>query len=161
MSAPLPSSSRGGTPLTAVTSKSHSFLAHNDPIERELCGSRWSALHCDARICIRDGLVKSQRLDVAAEFAQRVKPLRRAGARIAHEIIETVFSGDDDKMRDAAGQAHADDHGITARDVRIDQLVRRQVLVHVPDAIRREPRRAIPIKPALVGESARRTYKPA
>ncbi len=63
----------------------------------------------------RDRLVKSQRLDVAAEFAQRIKPFRRAGARIAHEIVETVFPRNDDKMRDAASQPHAHDHWISAR----------------------------------------------
>ena len=60
-----------------------------------------SAPRGQLRIRSGDGLVESQRLDVAAEFSQRVKPFRRAGAGIAYEIIETIFPGDDDEMRDA------------------------------------------------------------
>src|SRR4029450_7778034 len=82
------------------------------------------------RVCVSDGLIKSERLNVAAEFPQRVQPFRRAGARIAHEIIEAVFPCNHDKMRDSASQPHAHDHGISVRDVRIDQLIRRQVFVN-------------------------------
>ena len=98
--------------------------------------------------------------DVAAEFSQRVKPFRRAGARIAHEIIETVFPGDDDKMRDAITQPHAHDHGISVRDVRIDQLIRGQIFIHVAHPIGCKPRRTVPVKPPLVRESARRSQEP-
>ena len=52
-------------------------------------------------IPIRDRLVKSQRLDVAAKLAERVETFRRAVAGITHEIVEPVFAGDDDKMCDA------------------------------------------------------------
>src|SRR5262245_13697223 len=80
-----------------------------------------SGLHCDFRICISDRLIESQRLDVAAELAQRIKPFRRASARIAHEVVEAVFPSDHDKMRDAAGQTHADNNWISVCDVRIDE----------------------------------------
>src|SRR5258708_5206589 len=116
-----------------------------------------SAAHCDFRIRVGDRLVESQSLDVAAEFSQRIKALRRAPAGIAHEIIEAVFACDDDKMRDAATQPYAHNYGISVRDVRIDQLIRRQVFVNVPHPIGRDPRRAIPVNPALVRESARRS----
>src|SRR5215831_16866603 len=114
----------------------------------------WSAAHCDFRIRIGDRLVKSQRLDIAAELAQRVETFRRTGAGIAHQIIEAVLSRDDDKMRDAAGQTYAYDYGISVRDVRIDQLIGRQVFVNVPHPIGGEPRRTIPVNPALVRVSA-------
>jgi len=71
----------------------------------------------------RHRLVKSQRLDIAAEFAQRVEAFRRAGAGIGNEIVESIFASDHDKMRDAAGQSHSHDDGISAGKIRIDQLI--------------------------------------
>ena len=68
-----------------------------------------------------------------------------------HEVVEPVFAGDDDKMRDTASQPHPHDDGVSAGEVRIDQLIRSQVFVCVPDAFGREPCRAIPINPALLG----------
>src|SRR6266496_3014644 len=115
-------------------------------LRRKLCGK--------TRIRIRNGLVKSEGLDVTAEFAQRVETFCRASARIAHEIVETVLTRDDDKMRHAARQSYSHDDRVSPVDIRIDQLIRREVFVHVPDAIRREPCRTVPINPAVLGVSA-------
>src|SRR5216110_222312 len=109
---------------------------------------------------IPDQLIKSERLDVAAKLAQRVETLCGPGAGIAHKIVESVFAGDDNKMGDAASQAHAHDHGVSMGEVRIDELIRGQVFVHVPDAVGRVPCRAVPINPAVVGVSANGSQKP-
>src|SRR6266516_828293 len=93
------------------------------------------SLRREPRVYIRDRLVKSQRLDVAAELAQRIEAFRRTAAGILYEIVKPVFAGNDDKMRDAAGQPHPHDHGISVREVRIHQLVRGQIFVYVADAI--------------------------
>ena len=104
-------------------------------------------------IPIRDRLVKSQRLDVAAKLAERVETFRRAVAGITHEIVEPVFAGDDDKMCDATWQPHPHDDGVSTGEVRIDELIRGQVFVGVPDVVGRQPCRALPINPAALGVS--------
>jgi hypothetical protein len=45
-------------------------------------------------------LIKAQGFDWAAELAQRIETSGRARAGIAHEVVEAVLAGDDDKMRD-------------------------------------------------------------
>ena len=65
-------------------------------------------------MCARDRLVKSQGLNVAAELAQRVETFRRAGAGIGNEVVEPILAGNDDKMRDAAGQSDSHDDRISA-----------------------------------------------
>ena len=108
-------------------------------------------------IRLRDRLVESQRLDITAEFTQWIEASASACPWIGDEIIEAVFAGDHHEMSDAAGQSHAHDHRISVRDIRVDEMIRRQVLVDMADAIRREPRRAIPVKSALFRESVRRS----
>src|SRR5438874_1330299 len=76
-----------------------------------------SPVRGELRTRIRNGLVKSERLDVTAEFAQRVETFCRTRARIAHEVVETLFPGDHDKMRHATRQTHTDDHRISVRQV--------------------------------------------
>src|SRR5437667_11696803 len=56
---------------------------------------------------IRDWLIESQRLDVAAELAQRVKALCSAAAGIAYEIVETVLASNHHKMRHTACETNA------------------------------------------------------
>src|SRR2546423_1431055 len=63
-------------------------------------------------------------------------------------------------MRDPAGKADTDDDRITAAQVRIDQRIRRQIFVDVPDAFRRPPHGPVPVKPALVGVAAGVGEKP-
>ena len=75
-------------------------------------------------IPIRDRLVKSQRLDVAAKLAERV-----------------------------TWQPHPHDDGVSTGEVRIDELIRGQVFVGVPDVVGRQPCRALPINPAALGVS--------
>ena len=112
-----------------------------------------SPLHRQLLIYIRNRLVKSQRLDVTAEFTQRVETFCRAGARVGNKVIEAVLTRDHDKVSHTARQSHSYDDGIATAEVRIDQLLRGQVLVHVPHAIGRKPRRTVPINPAVLGVS--------
>ena len=108
---------------------------------------------------VRNRFVKSQALDVAAELAQRIEPFRRATAGILHQIIEPILAGDHNKMRDAARQPYPHDDGISAGEIRIDQLIRCQVFIHVPHPVGSEPRGAVPVKPTLFGVSRRRKSK--
>src|SRR5215471_17828875 len=73
---------------------------------------------------IRDWLVKSQRLNIAAKLAEWVKAFASTSAGIAHEVIEALFAGDDNKMRDAVPQADPHNDRIPASEVRVNELIR-------------------------------------
>src|SRR5204863_437729 len=59
-----------------------------------------------------------------------------------------------DQLRHAVRQSHSYNDRISPREIRIDQLIRCQVFIYVPNTVGREPGRAVPIKPALLSESA-------
>ena len=69
---------------------------------------------------IRNRLVKSERFDVAAEFAQRVETFFGASARIAHQIVKALFTGNHDKMRYAARQPHPHQGAVELEEGRVD-----------------------------------------
>ena len=110
--------------------------------------------------CRRQRLIKPQRLDIAAEFAQGIVAFGGAGAGVADEVVEAVFAGDDDKVGDPAAETHAHDDGVAAGEVGIDQGVGWQVFVDLPDTVGRPPGGAVPVKPALVGVTAHGGEKP-
>ena len=63
---------------------------------------------------IRDWLVKSQRLDVAAKLAQWIKSSPSAAARVGDEIVKAFLARDDNKMSGSACESHPHDHRISA-----------------------------------------------
>jgi hypothetical protein len=79
-----------------------------------------SLFYRELRKGIQDRFVDPRRFDVAAELAQWVETLHGARARIGNEIVEPVLASDNDKTRDAAGQSHSYDHGISAGEIRSD-----------------------------------------
>ena len=56
---------------------------------------------------------------------------------IADEVIESILTSDHNKVRDAARQSHSYNDRISPREIRIDQLIRSQIFVYVPDAVGR------------------------
>src|SRR6059058_1526539 len=109
---------------------------------------------------VRERLVEAQCFDVTVELAQRVEPFRGTPAGVTHEIIKPIFACDDYKVCDAIGQPNPHDHGIAVGEIRIDQLIRRQVFVDMSKTAWRQPHRAVPIKPAAVGISINGCEKP-
>src|SRR5947207_15743929 len=108
-----------------------------------MCGSgRVHRFARELRVRICDRLIKSQRLDIAAKLAQRVKAFSSTTAGITHEIIEAILARDDNKVRDAVSQADPHNNRISASEVGINELVRREVFLYMPHALGPEPRRA-------------------
>src|SRR5437868_2437058 len=109
---------------------------------------------------VRERLVEAQRFDVTVKLAQRVEPFRGTPAGVTHEIIKPILACDDYKVCDATGQPDSHDHRIAVGEIRIDQLIRRQIFVDVSNTVWRQPRRAVPIKPAAIGISIDGCEKP-
>ena len=65
----------------------------------------------------RDRLIKAQRFNVAMKLAQRIETFGRAGAGIAHEIIEALFARDYDKMGNTVRQMHPHNDRISACEI--------------------------------------------
>src|SRR4051812_10535337 len=66
-------------------------------------------------------LVKPQGLNSAAEFLERVDALFPAAARVADEIVVTLFAADHDEVGDAVSVAQPDNHRISFDEVPVDQ----------------------------------------
>src|SRR4051812_9435065 len=81
-----------------------------------LCGSMSAnrlALCGQLRISIGDWLIKSERLDVAAQLAQWVEASRGTRAGIGDEIIKAVLACNHHEMRYPASEPDAHDHRIS------------------------------------------------
>ena len=109
---------------------------------------------------VRERLVEAQRFDVTVELAQRVEPFRGTTAGVTHEIIKPILARDDYKVCDPIGKPNPHDHGIAVGEIRIDQLIRRQIFVDMSNTVRRPPPRAVPMNPAALGISIDGCEKP-
>ena len=90
-------------------------------------------------------LIEAQRLDIAADFLQRVNALPQAGRRrVADEVVEAFLAHHDDEVRDAVRQPQPHDDRIAAQEIGIHQVIGRQVLVHVANAVGRKRGRSFP-----------------
>src|SRR5262249_20865469 len=118
------------------------------------------ALRRQTRVDRCDRLVKTERFDVAVEFAQWIETFGCTATGILDEIIESIFASDYNKVGDAVAEPDAHNDRISVGEIGVDERIGRQVFVNMADAIGREPSGAVPIDPTALGIAADSAQKP-